>query len=128
MKKVLFLFSLAFLFMSCDTSKKTDHSSEKQAGQTTFRFIASFISKGSGIDKNSMNAMTTYIKEYETANKISISFEKVPWGKEGEMDYCFSLKELKSDKQVDFIKGFKDKVGNNGQVLYQENAVCKYKK
>ena len=98
MKKVLFLFSLAFLFMSCDTSKKTDHSSEKQAGQTTFRFIASFISKGSGIDKNSMNAMTTYIKA------------------------------LKSDKQVDFIKGFKDKVGNNGQVLYQENAVCKYKK
>lgn len=126
----ILLFFLPFLF-SCETSKKaTDNNktSENKTQVNTCRFIASFISKGAGTDRTAMNAMNEYLKEFESKNNVKIAFEKYPWGKEGEMDYCFSLNEIKKDKQASFIEGFKSKVGTSGSVLYQENAICKHKK
>ncbi len=119
-------FLIMFLAVSCQCHKNT---ATGKAGQESgsYRFIASFISKGAGIDTKSQDAITSYIKTFNTINKVEIKPEIVKWGKEGEMDYCFTLSELSKSKQQDFVKGFKNVVQSSDLILILENQLLLHK-
>lgn len=89
------------------------------------RFTVSFISIGSGTDKNARKTFLDYLNDYEVKNKKKLIFEVVPWGREGETDYCFKLAELKEDEQTNFITNIKELLKQSKLVRYSENTACK---
>ncbi len=94
MFKLNFLF---FIFISCSTLRKPHE---------TIRIIekcdinVSFRSLGAGIDRKTHKAFSEYITHFEIEEKVQLFFDKTFWGREGEIDYCISTKNL-SDKQIE---------------------------
>lgn len=130
--KHIIFFSALLMFgvVSCKCHKNQEEKPVTKTEQTTdstYRFIVSFISKGAGIDSKSNDAIASYITTFNNQNDATVKYDKINWGKEGEMDYCFKLDELKSNKQVDFIKGFKNVTGSSDLILYTENHILLHK-
>lgn len=89
-----------------------------------YRFIVSFISKGEGTDAEAARQFHRYIKEYATTNGKRVFYQPVPWGREGESDFCFPLSDMKTDAQKQFIKDIKDRLRDSKLVQYYENQTC----
>jgi hypothetical protein len=56
-----------------------------------------------------------------------LKFNKVGWGREGEVDYCFTLKELNPDKQAQFIDDLKAAFKGNELIQILENHPYRFK-
>lgn len=134
MKNVIFLIAMFTLF-ACNSAKNvTDKKTINSTNQDTisadinYRFSVSFISIGSGIDKQSKHKYDQYITEYEQKNKLQLSYETINWGREGEVDYCFKLTELDKKKQKLFIIETKEILKTSSLVRYKENITCRQNK
>lgn len=128
MKNVFILASATFLFflaLSCKSKQATSSTATETAGDVktqTYRLIISFMSRGAGTNSDQKTSILTYI---DTHPKKPVS-NKVLWGREGETDYCFTLKELKSAEQVEFISHIKKLSEGNDLISLSENAVCQH--
>ncbi|MEI6879916.1 MAG: hypothetical protein WCK82_01055 [Bacteroidota bacterium] len=134
MKNLIFLIAMFALF-ACNSAKNvTDKKTINSTNQDTissdinYRFSVSFISIGSGIDKQSKHKYDQYITEYEQKNKLQLSYETTNWGREGEVDYCFKLTELDKKKQKLFIIETKEILKTSSLVRYKENITCRQNK
>ncbi len=131
--------------MSCKSSKKTvadsdsnNSQSEKladsdgtkepavngEAADTTnyFRFIVGFTSRGAGTDREKKAAYGAFLaKEYP-----NVSYQKVPWGREGETDLCFKLSELSDVEQTGFIAKSKAFLAESDLIQFEENSACRH--
>jgi len=85
---------------------------------TQFRLIISFISKGAGVDSKLNAAITAYASAHPKKPSSKIIY----WGREGENDICFSLKELTKTEQSEFIAEIKKIVGASDMALLSENT------
>jgi hypothetical protein len=47
--------------------------------------------------------------------------EAVPWGREGEVDFCFRLSELSSEDQASFINEMKKAMEGRKLIQFAEN-------
>lgn len=126
MKKYLFI--LPFLALAaCHNAKKTHVdqpvSTEQETGN--MRFIVSFISIGSGTDREAIRQFEAYVLKFEEKNKVKLNVQKTNWGREGEIDYCFKLSEVKAKQQEAFIEETKELLKNSTRVRYMENSPCK---
>ena len=83
----------------------------------TFRLVLSFISKGGGINIASHEKIMQYVEKHP---KKPV-FESKTWGREGETDYCFQLKELTADEQTVFIKDINKMITDKEMVFVHEN-------
>jgi hypothetical protein len=54
--------------------------------------------------------------------------ESFPWGREGEVDYCFQLSELNNSDQQSFINEIKSSIGTSKLVQVAENQPCIHKR
>jgi hypothetical protein len=84
----------------------------------TARLMVSFISKGFGIDTKSKNHFDVWLSarnESYTAN---------PWGREGEVSYCFPLKNKSAAEQEAFIRDVKNELTNRDLIVFNENIPC----
>ncbi|MGV3630109.1 MAG: hypothetical protein ACO1O6_02835 [Bacteroidota bacterium] len=125
MKKYLFILFLLPL-AACHHSKKLHDqpvSNEQAAGN--MRFIVSFHSIGSGINREALKLFDAFIPGFEEKNKVKLTIQKTRWGKEGEIDYCFKLDELKPKLQEAFISETKELLKDSKWVLYKENSPCR---
>ncbi len=84
------------------------------------RFIVSFNSICCGIDHKKNEEFLNFIGKY----KNSPTYTTYNWGEEGEMDYCFFLKEMTEKEQDVFIKKARKLLGNNRLVGTYENISC----
>ncbi|MES2133094.1 MAG: hypothetical protein V4506_12140 [Bacteroidota bacterium] len=131
MKTILLLasvLSFAVMSMSCKSQKNTTTTaattdSAADSKEQTYRLIVSFTSKGAGVNAEKRTAFLAYVESHpkKPANKA------VLWGREGETDYCLSLKELSKKEQTDFINDVKKVVSGSDQVILSENAICQHK-
>lgn len=96
--------------------------------EKTYRYIVSFYSVASGPDRDGMTAFEKWVETYSTEHKSTISVEKISWGREGEMDYCYTLDGLSKDDQAAFIIAAKGQLSNVKQVNTFENEPCKHQK
>lgn len=124
--KSIFLFFVIFLVFSCGNTKEskdfqTNNNISASMEDTNFRFIVSFISIGSGIDIKSKKDFEQFIKEFEVKNNVNISFDKKYKGREGEVNFCFSLNELNSDDQDKFILESRTRLNSSANVQFFEN-------
>lgn len=102
-----------------------DESGAKTSGDSLMRFIVSFYSIGSGSESEQMVNLKTHIASFEKKIAKRISYSQAPWGREGEVDYCFSLNDLTGQQQTDFIKGAKEVLAKAQWVHYFENKACR---
>jgi hypothetical protein len=116
---ILFIFFECIL-VSCATSRT--NISQEVTSQNQCRLVISFISKGGGIDRNTKNKVLAYLESYNKTHGKSILYETIRWGREGEVDFCFSLSELKKKEQNKFIQELKSLVGNSENVRIAENT------
>lgn len=125
MKRIFFLaaiFSLALPTFSCKSKKEAANSSASsttsEMKKETYRLIVSFISKGAGTDSELRPKFLSYVEQHPKKPK----FETINWGREGEGDYCFTLNELSSSEQKEFIDEIKKLVGKSDMVHIAENT------
>ncbi len=64
------------------------------------RLIISFISIGEGVDPAARDIMDGILRKWESKAGKSITIEPIPWGREGEVDFCFLLNELSAPDQA----------------------------
>lgn len=84
----------------------------------TYRFIVSFFSTGGGID----HAAYTRLKEHLAARKTLLTMDEIGWGREGETDLGFNLKELSTTEQAEFILQVKALLKDSELVHFTENS------
>ena len=121
--KIILLLSIIVLATACKNTKST------QKKEDTYRVIVSFISKGEGPDAKTQATLESYLITYaKKIKKSTIVYDKIPYGKEGEVDYCFYCKEMKKAQQKDFVAGLTNLTKEAPLVVVKENAVCAHKK
>lgn len=94
----------------------------------SYRFIVSFISIGEGPDRNGKEIFNAVIENWKTNRNKEIKFETIPWGREGEVDFCFDLKELDARSQNQFINEMTKNFSGHTLVQFSENEACKHKR
>ena len=90
--------------------------------------IISFISIGAGTNTNALKQLEDFINEFEKNNSVKIKVNKISYGREGEIDYCFDLSALKTDIKKMFITKSKELLSKSENVNYQENKSCRNNK
>lgn len=133
MKQLLILGSflvISSISICCKAKKETANLTGTAETQNTmedekvtqYRLILTFISKGTGVDSKIKSEILAYASTHpkKPINKI------VLWGREGETDHCFLLKELSKTEQVEFIAGIKKIIGTSDMVLLTENSKCNH--
>jgi hypothetical protein len=140
--KVPYLFLLISIAMSsfnCAGSKKSatntnnakSVTAENKSNMTSnnekkvFRFTVSFISKGAGTDYQIKQKYDAFITDFETRNKVKLTINKAPWGREGETDYCFELNELNNEIVEKFITESKALLSTSDRINIGENTNCR---
>ena len=126
-KTVLFLLLVNFTF-SCSNSKKIADNTleiENSKNNSIYRFTISFFSKGGGTDRKARSEFESFLENFNKKNEVNLQFIKTSWGREGEVDYCFKLDELKNKKQIIFIKECEDLLKDSKLVHFQEFSECK---
>lgn len=117
MKTLLLLISIVgIILFSCNSSSEAvaiDNSVPKESNTNlakgpseiaVYDIIVSFISKGAGIDRGAVNDVNNVITQFSKKNGVEVMYKKEAWGKEGEMDYNFNLKNLSTADKQGFIK------------------------
>jgi hypothetical protein len=125
-KALIFLFVLLISF-SCKSTKVADKATTTTTIDT-YRLIVTFISRGAGTDSQTLAALESLITTFSNRDGFKVTYEKFPWGKEGESDYCFKMEGMKKGKQNEFVKSVKNLVKDSTLVIISENAVCNHKK
>ena len=126
MKIAVLSLVLLFTYTACSMCKKAELN-QTEAAETSatmdssYRFVVSFISIGSGIDKKAKSQYEQFLKDFELKKNVTISYEKKYWGREGEINFCFMLNELKKEEQESFILQSKNLLANSTLVRFQES-------
>lgn len=100
---------------------------QAQAGPDSFRLVVSFISVGAGTDPEAKAYLDKYIIDYKGNKNKMVSYIMIPWGREGEVDCCFNLKELTATEQEDFIQGLRKTMIGRELIQVNENAKNRFK-
>jgi hypothetical protein len=129
--KIIFLSLTTIIslsFFSCKSKKESNTVSEiktetntsntsQNTANGTYRLIVSFISIGTGVDGDAYSRLEKFIQDHPK----KLAYEKKRWGREGEEDFMFTLKEFKASEQAKFIADLKVAIGKSERVQYKEN-------
>lgn len=126
MRTLLILICVVSVFTvsSCKSKEKssnnTSTSTNNNKMNTTdkkYRFVVSFFSIGTGVDSDAYKKMEKFLADHPKKPK----FDTYGWGREGEVDLAFPLKEFNDKDQAKFITDFKAAIGDSDRVRYKEN-------
>lgn len=92
----------------------------------TLRLIISLISKGEGIDRNAMSDINLHLQTTMSQTKRPLQYVLVFWGREGETDVCFRLKDLDAIQQQSFAEDMREIFANRPLVIVSENVPCEH--
>lgn len=103
-----------------NTEVKNDQQPEnnKQPEKELVRLKISFISIGSGINFKAHDRFKAAVKEFEAQQKVTLTYTTKPWGREGEVSYCFP----EQNKLQDFLKFIQKEMSAFDRVQIQENV------
>jgi hypothetical protein len=127
MKKIsLILLACCFVMFASGQSKgkakksKLKGTEVQAAGEVKvkYRVVVSFISHASGIDGPKYDAIDNFVKTH--AKKPA--YDLLMWGREGERDLCFHLKEMNAAEQKTFVEDLKKLAQGTDRVFVNENT------
>ena len=134
MKTKLLLATMALSiigFAACKNHEKTSGSADKtqkMQQNNTYSLVVSFISIGQGVDQKAIEQYNEFIAQFEKENNVKINLEKVPWGREGEVDYCIDLTGLDKKTAEKFSTKTEELLSKNNLVKVEKNAPCVHKR
>lgn len=85
----------------------------------TVRLKVSFISIGQGINHEASKYFLKVIETFNKENKVNLQYKIVPWGREGEYNYCF----YEQEKIKEFINYSKKAMEQYENVEFHENPL-----
>lgn len=98
---------------------KQDNATIKPLAQV----VVSFVSRGTGIDAKARNEFFEYITYFNAKHHCELMYDKKPWGREGEIDFCFyGNNEI---LMPELFKDLKEKFVGHNTVFVNKNAACK---
>lgn len=93
-----------------------------------YRFLVSFFSEASGPDNEGMQAFQKWAVDYGNQQKTTITYDKIPWGREGETEICFKLDGMTAEQQAAFVAAATEQLKSVKRVNTYENQPCKHQK
>lgn len=107
------------------STEKTVESTNPQ--DVVFDVIVQFISKGEGIANAQKTKLEEAVAKFNKDNHTNIEADVRHWGREGETDLNYSLKNLSTAQKKSFISLVKQTVGETDMinVKYNEKGVQK---
>ena len=144
---LIILLALSFAIFSCKnqpsaTNKESDKQSEVRAYDTasslpkqgdsdaitangnSSRLVVFFYSIGSGAETQLIKGFEDSVSVWSSRFGKKVSYQKTPWGREGETDFCMELSELGPDQQVQFVGWTRDYLKKGQWVRIFENHAC----
>lgn len=116
---------------SCKSSKNPTAETKSESATLTeakttlpenaYRVIVSFISTGAGTDSQAYAKLKDFISRNDEKG-VAISHETINWGREGEVDVCFKLKEMDKQDADKFVEDLKKTFEGNNLVQITENS------
>ncbi len=97
---------------------------QEQLKEKVWRLIVSFISIGEGTDMEAKRMFDAYLHQWKASGHPRVNYLAVPWGKEGEVDFCFTLEHLNAQQQQQFIEGMKEQLRFSSLIRFYENTRC----
>ena len=94
----------------------------------TYRVAISFVSFGAGTDPDGRPMLDNYVQQYMDATSKRIIYDAHPWGREGEIDICFTLDNLTVAEQIQFVSGLRDVFKGHELVHVEENKKNNYRR
>lgn len=92
--------------------------------ETVYRLIISFISIGEGTDGDARQLMDNLLGIWAEHNQVTLKYDSFPWGREGEVDYCFRLNELNTELQDAFVSEMREVMKDRNLIQITENQKC----
>lgn len=118
-------------FYSCKSQSQATNSIKTETATNEEGFydmIVSFASKGAGINRDVRQKLDDLIVSFNQNNSTTINYEKYGWGREGEVDYLFTLKNLSTKQQKELKAKVKEVVGNAEMIFISYNSKCVHKR
>ena len=127
------------MFASCHCEKQMQQqptraetpktqSEPSDAVQSIGNLVVSFYSRGNGINREAAGKLENFLIQYSQRTHSEISYRKVPWGREGEVDFCIPLAGMNSGQRDKFISSVKELLRTAETVHIMENSPCRDKK
>ena len=114
--------SVMLLSFSCKSSKgQSGQATEDSAKTEQSELILSFFSPGNGIDKNMLDQVVEFLK----TNYPTVNYNRVRWGREGEVDFCFDLAGMTVDSKAKLKADLKELVAASNRVRVKEDEACR---
>jgi hypothetical protein len=102
-----------------DNTRVGDEKILPQNDAEKVRLVISFISQGEGIDRKMKGEFETWL-----ATKQNVKYEVRPWGREGELNYCFAMANMSVQDQEAFVKEVRSFMGGRSLIVITENTWC----
>ncbi len=115
---------------ACKSKKQADKPVEVEAYEEVVkkaepaRWVVTFVSEGSGPDGKAMRLLETKMGEWQKTYEWELSPERIAWGKEGEMDYCFKMSDFRNYAPQRLDALFKETFGDNPLVQWGVRDSC----
>ena len=103
------------------TATEEAESSAAPQGATRYRVVVSFGSECCGTDRKALEALERVVARYPRA---ALGHTRGHWGKEGELDECFSLEGLSDAERARFVGEVRASVSGK-LTSVGENAPCR---
>ena len=88
------------------------------------RWVVTFVSEGSGPDTKAMRLLESKLIEWQTTYGWELFPERIAWGKEGEMDYCFKKSDFRNYAPQRLDALFRETFGTNPLVFWGLQDAC----
>lgn len=113
-----------FACRSTQTQAQASQPPAPAGPNTMFRLVVSFYSKGEGIDYKMRQKFEGFMADAQATRKLNLNPLSVPWGREGEVDFCLMLNELTPRQQKDLVAEIKNMMEGHELVRVSENSRC----
>jgi hypothetical protein len=94
----------------------------------SFAYLVSFYSPGDGIDAQGAQAFEAFLQHEQKESAEKISYIRVPWGREGERDYCIRLNGLSDTEATAFAEAMNKVLRQAQKVNVLKDQPCRYLK
>lgn len=129
MKKLIFVLSAVALIACKNGEKATKNESDMKSSNPQEqtdpkndpnKAIVSFISMGAGIDHKMKTKFEEGLASFNKENNLDLKPELRHWGREGEIDLIFDMKNLSTKQRNAFNSFVKETIGDSQMVNFKE--------
>ena len=95
-----------------------------EANENLMPLKVQFFSIGQGIDFKLKSSFMEWLKNYPVPEGKTLDYQEKHWGREGEPDICFELKDWNTGTKTKFVAEAKKFVSGSKLVHVFENESC----